>query len=57
MHEIFILTDSTGFVTCVAEIGVILRESARRPLLAPITVHRWIRNSKDWVFVESFTWP
>jgi hypothetical protein len=44
MNELYILTDSTGFTTCCApNAEAELRETGRRPMLAPITVHHWKR--------------
>lgn len=61
---LYILTDSTGYTTaCPAVFDELLRESARRPLIAPITVHHWARVSgvntarQGWKLMCVKSWP
>ena len=64
--QLLILTDARGFTTCVEEVGRIMHEAGRVPLLAPIHVTCWQRiglgypefgQTGGWVRREDYDWP
>lgn len=57
MDSMYVLTDARGFTTCTADTHKALyAEAARVPLLVPVEVRRWQRNTLAWVLRETFNW-
>ncbi len=62
INELYILTDAEGFTTaCDATIPALTEEVHRRPMLAPITIVRWVKGATPnatggWTRADTFMW-